>query len=105
MGYKRHDPSRPCGTPGTKFETQIEGNTISLINVLPFPVFNNITEEQKEKLSTEFHHAIIPAMEEVYKLFWNEYFAGKRLEGDSYKLPKAWSDLFKNYQSKIYGEP
>lgn len=73
------DPLLPnCATPDAVY--QIEGTSNGILVKIHLPVagmWDRLTVYQQDLIRKRIHDAIIPSIESVYQMTWDECFAGK----------------------------
>lgn len=82
----------PCRTPGTVYETRLFNKKIVLNMLLPRPIIKKLSDDEKARLISDLHDAVLPIMERLYSRTWDQ-FAGKKLTDHDHPMPDSHEDL------------
>lgn len=89
-----HDATRnECCTPGAVYETGLTDTKIRLSVFLPIPLLDGLLLSEKQAIIDQFHAAILPVVEGIYRDRWKSRLAGKRLPKHDKPMPERWEDL------------
>jgi hypothetical protein len=86
--------SRPCGTPGSIYETELAADVVTMKVFLPAPAVASLSEAEQAQLVADLHEAIIPTMERLYSRAWGEHFAGRQYPDHDRPFPPEHEQLF-----------
>ena len=86
--------NRPCGTPGAVYETVLDPKSVTLRILLPAPVIDGLSLDERGALIQSLHDAIIPTVEKLYKQVWSKHFANRLYPDHDRPFPARHAQLF-----------